>query len=226
MFKRTTLLALALGVMAAIVMPAAASAAWKHHQVAIQQNVQINFTGNVRFDTGNGSAECQFKMNVQFLAGQTTGNLNTLAPHPTSDTANCKGLGGYAFCQAHNFTLQEMPWTFHTAQAETTTITVDGPNPGEVTVKGTGVFHQGFVITTRSIKAQATGAFCPGKEIHFTAGTLTALANQPNTFSSVQLNGGLLTHKLTNTGVTDTEVVKVTGLLEIENPEQRNTYSL
>jgi hypothetical protein len=226
MLGKRTLLAMALSIVALFALPAVASATWKHHSTPIQQNQQLTFTGNARFDTGGGGAECQLKIVATFLAAQTTGTLENLQPDPTSDTANCKGIGGYAFCQVHQFTPTGLPWTFHTTLAETTQIQIDGPNPGEVTVKGNGVSHQAFVITTGNITAAPTGAFCPGKHILITPGTLLAIPNQENTFSSVQLNGTLLPHKQTTSGAVDTEQLKITGQVEIENPELRNTYSI
>jgi hypothetical protein len=203
-----------------------ASATWKHHSLPIQENVQLAFTGTVTFETGGGNASCQLKMTVKFLVGSTTGFLETLQPDPTNETVNCKGAGGYAFCQVHDFTALNLPWTIHTTQSETTDVTIHGSTPGEVTAKGNGISHQAFVITTGTITSTATGAFCPGKHILITPGSLMAIPNQPNTFSSVQLNGTLSPHKETNNGNLDTEQLKMTGLVQIENPELRNTYSI
>ncbi len=222
MFKKITVLAMALGAMAGLALPASASAAWQDHQVPIQQNVQFGLTGNVRFETGLGGAECQFTIRALLQPG-TTGVAETFTPHPTSETANCKGLGGYAFCQVHNLTPQAPNWTIHTGQAATTQVTVDGG--GQVTITS-GASHQDILITTQSITSQATGSFCPGSEATITPGTIAAFPNQPNTFSSVQLNGILATDKITNNGQKDSENVIISGTLQIEDPAQRSTYSI
>ena len=226
MFKKMIVLATAVGVVAVLALPASVSASWEHEGQTIQQDVQFSLTGKVRFDTGNGSGECQMTAQIKLFATQTTGALEVLKPHPTSATANCFGIGGYAFCQTHNMTPQEFPWTIHTSQVETTSVTIDGPETGDVTVKGTGVFHDGFVITTKALSFTPAGTFCPGKQILFTEGTIAAIPDKANEFSSVQLNGTVVAHKQLNGGGVLTENVKITGTLQIEDPEQRSTYSL
>jgi len=204
MLKRLAVLAMAIGAMAAFGMPASATANWKHHNTEIQQNVQIGLTGQVKFSTGLGEGECQFTAQAKFFPGQTTGALETFVPHPTDSTTNCKGYGGYAPCQTHNLSPQVPNWTIHTGSSG-----------------GTAV----ILITTQPLTATPTGAFCPGKHILFTAGTIVATPNQANTFSSLALSGTLLTHKQTNNGVVDTENVTMSGLLNVVAPNA-NTYSI
>ncbi len=204
MLKRLAVLAMAIGVMAAFALPASATANWKHHNTETQQDVQIGLTGQVKFATGFGEAECQFKAQAKFFAAQTTGVLETFIPHPTDSTTNCKGYGAYAPCQTHNLTPQVPNWTIHT-----------GSSGGNAVI----------LITTQALTATPTGAFCPGKHILFTGGTIVATPNQANTFSSLALSGTLLTHKQTNSGELDTENVTISGLLNVVAPNA-STYSL
>ncbi len=200
MLKKMTVLAMAVGILAAMALPASAPAAWKHHDVAIQINKTTGFTGNVRFQGGLGGVECQVTSAVEFKANQTTGTAETFKPHPTSETSNCKGLGGLIGCQIHELTPQEPGWVIHTATA--TTITV----------------------TTTTIHSVPTGGFCPLKTISLTAGTVTFTPNQPNTVTTAALSGQLQAHQQTaGSGTVHTEEVTVSGTLTAEEP---HTYSI
>jgi hypothetical protein len=202
MLKKLTVLAVAIGAVAALALPASASAAWKHHSTPIATDQTVGFTGNVRFQGGLGGVECQITSRTKFLAGQTTATAETFAPHPTSDTTNCRGLGGLAFCQIHNLQPQAPNWTAHTVQS-----------PVSVTV------------TTTTIHSQATGGFCPVTTISLTAGTVTLTPNQANTVSSATESGNLQAHLTTTSGTVDTETVSTSGTLTIESPNAE-TYSI
>ncbi len=204
MFKKIAVLAMAAGVLAALALPTSASAAWKHHQEQIPQNVQLNLTGSLSFATGFGSAVCQAAAKVTFLAGQTKGVIDTWGPHPTNETTDCKGTGGAVGCQSHNLAPLAPNWTFHTSSSE-----------------GLAV----LLITTQDITSQPTGAFCPVKQLRLTAATLVATPNQPNTVTSLQLSGTLVTDKETSSGVMDEGATQIGGTLEIESTN-RHTYSL
>lgn len=204
MFRKTRMLGIAVGLIAALGLTTTASAEWTHHNSPLAQNVQFALTGNVKFETGFGGGQCQVKLLAQLTAGTTTGHIWNFGSHPTDSTTNCIGFSNYAFCQTHNLSPTEMPGTIHTGSVEGTPV---------------------MIITTGQITAQVTGQFCPGKFIRFTGGTLIATPNQPNTFSSVQLSGKLLTHKQTGGGAVDTEDVTITGTLNVEAPNA-STYSL
>ncbi|HEX5927775.1 MAG TPA: hypothetical protein VFY48_00080 [Solirubrobacterales bacterium] len=201
MIKRITVLAMAAGVVAAFALPTSASASWKHHNTPVVTDVQIGITGNARFQGGLGGIECQVTARIKNFTGQTTGIIETFAPHPTSDTANCKGLGGLAFCQMHNVTPQAPNWVGHTASATTVT------------------------VTTTEIAGDATGGFCPIKRIVLTGTTATITPNQPNTVSSGTFSGTLEADLTTNSGAVDKETVQFSGSGVIESPNA-NTYSI
>ncbi|HEX5928904.1 MAG TPA: hypothetical protein VFY48_05890 [Solirubrobacterales bacterium] len=202
MKRKTTVVTLVLGAVAAFVLPAFASAGWKHHSTPVAADTQIGLTGNVRKQGGLGGIECQVTMRVKLLSNQTTGTAETFVPHPTSDTTNCKGLGGLAFCQIHNLTPQAPNWAFHTVQA-----------PASIS------------LTTQDIVYTTTGGFCPQQQLTTTAGTVTLTPNQPNTFSSFAASGSLQVDVLTNGGVVDKETMTIAGTLAVESPNA-NTYSI
>jgi hypothetical protein len=170
MLKRMTVLAMAVGMLAALALPSAASAAWGHNGADITQDVDVELTGQARFQSQLGGVECQVKSTVTFFAGQTTGAADTFVPEPTSDTTNCKGLGGLAFCQIHGVSPTQLPWTIHTAGADT------------------------ISVTSGEIHSSATGGFCPVSSLTITSGTVTAQVDNPTAVSTATLSGTLVTH--------------------------------
>ncbi|HEX5928319.1 MAG TPA: hypothetical protein VFY48_02910 [Solirubrobacterales bacterium] len=216
--KRVAILAAALAAVTALAVPTAASATWKHgHVNPIQQNVQIGFTGtNVKFQSGIGGVECQTTSSVQFLAGQTTANIDTFVPHPTDATTNCKGTGGLAFCQIHNVQPTNTPWVLHTI-----------PDTTEVE------------ITSGDIHSTPTGGFCPIEWITVTpTDTVHKITgkSQTHTVSTLELSGEVVVHVQTKgqpnqssphprNGPPDALTTTVSGLLHVEEPNV-NTYSI
>jgi len=202
MFKKMTVLAMAVGVVAALALPASASADWKHHQTAIQQNQQIGLTGNIRFQGGLGGVECQVTSAVTFEPG-TSGFISSFVPEPTSDTANCKGLGGLVGCQVHNVAPTGFPWPVHTEA------------------------NGSIDIEHGEIHSQSTGFFCPVKNITITEGTVVATPNEADTADNVQIHGKADVHLQTNSGVTHEEETTVSSnpTIAIEAPNA-NTYSI
>ncbi len=205
MSKKITVLALSVSVAAALALPASASAAWKDHSTQIQKDVQFGLTGQVSFETGFGSANCQAAANVTFFAGQTTGAINTWGPHPGNETTNCKGVGPVAGCQSHNLAPLAPNWTIHTGGTEGAPV---------------------ILITTQDITSQITGAFCPVNQLRLTAATLVATPNQPNTVTSFQLSGTLEADKVTPNGTVDKGETKIGGFLTISEAEKKHTYSI
>jgi hypothetical protein len=215
MSKKTMILAL-VGALGVMFIPDSAGASWKHHDTSIVQNVQLGLTGNVRFQTELGTVECQVTSRAKFLAGQTTGTVETFVPHPTDTTANCRGLGGLAFCQYHNLTPQAPNWTIHTAAYQTT----------QLQTTGTGEPHLSSVVETiQDIAAETTGGFCPWKQVKITAGTVGWVPRQAATVSTVDLNGTLVVDIEHLGGETTKTHALVSGALQIEAPNQ-GTYSV
>jgi len=214
MSKKITVLAMALGVVAAMALPASASAAWKHtnHVTPIAQNVQLGLTSttNVAFQShaGGGGLNCQVTSTVDFTAGTTTGLITTFKPHPTSDTTNCKGEGLLAGCQVHNLTPTGLAphgtgWVIHT------TGTAAAPT---------------IQITSGAIDSQITGAFCPGGTVQVTPGTVTATPTPASgiTVTGVTLSGTIPVH---GSAIPADPAATVKGVLSVESPNS-GTYSI
>lgn len=216
MFKKLVLL----GAMAAMVLPATASATWKHHTVPIQQDQTRSITGNARFQSQLGGIECQATATGVFFAGQTTGQIKSYGADPVDETTNCKGVGGLAFCQVHNWTATELPWTFHTGKYV--------HKPKTETHETTTPFvssEPALTITSGQTHAQYTGAFCPIKASLTTPGFVTVTPNQPNTITSGQLSGTLVQDLQTNSGTVDKVDVQLSGTGTISAPDA-HTYDI
>jgi uncharacterized membrane protein len=236
MLKKMTVLAIAIGVVAAFALPVSASADWKHHETATQQNVTIGVTGKAKFQGGLGGVECQVTSKVTFQPG-TTGLVETFVPHPTDTTTNCRGTGGLAFCQIHDVTpfgtsnpsallSTTNPWTLHTGNYQTTQLVVHQQQPKIITTLANGTQHTDvIVITTGEITSQATDGFCPVTHIRLTPGTVAGLPTPPKTIQTIALTGTLRGDLTTVSGPIDEEDVTVSGTLEIESPNG-NTYSI
>lgn len=211
MVKKTIALAMTVGVMAGLALPASASASWKHHATEIQQNVTLNFTGNTRFQGGLGGIECQLTKSLLFKAGQTTGTVEQFKPDNGTETEKCKGLGGLSPCQIHNLTPQFPNWVFHT-------ITVNGQpkiqvTQGDITFQMTG----GFFCLVKHVTITPVN-----EPNHF----VTLIPNQPNTFTSFQEHGQLELDLQTNGGAVHKETVTFNGVVELESGSERHTYSI
>lgn len=200
MTKKITFLTITVGVVAAMALPTPALASWKHHGTPIQENTNGTITGNARFQSELGGMECQASASGVFLANQTTAELQSYGPHPVDSTTNCKGLGGLAFCQLHDWTPTNLPWTGHTS--------------GNVAT-----------ITTSSTHGEFTGGFCPIRASLTTPGTVTVTPNQPNTITSGQLSGTLTQHVQTPGGTQDLLTITVSGSGNIAAPNA-HTYDL
>ncbi len=204
MIKKIMVLAVAASAVAAVAVPASAPASWLHHGTPIQQDVQLGLTGQTRFQGALGGVECQVTSRLKLFAGQTAGTVETYAFHPTNDTANCKGLGGLAFCQYHSVSPTGLPWTMHAVE--------DKGTPKTMT---TGV----------TVTAQSTGGFCPMKHTALTSGSVLSTPNQANTVSSMQVSGNVQVDFQTTNGTVDKETMAVGGTSTIESPNA-NTYSI
>ncbi|HEX5928152.1 MAG TPA: hypothetical protein VFY48_02055 [Solirubrobacterales bacterium] len=220
MLRKITVLATALGVVAMMAVPGGASGNWKHHQTPIQEDVQFGLTGKIRTDASYVGIECQVTTRVKLTAGSTTGHVETFSPHPTSDTANCVGMGGYAFCQIHNMAPQAVNWTLHTAPWQTTQI------------GGSGTQHQtAITIETQSVTFQMTGGFCPGGPftVHYLPSTVgaTCVPESCQTLTGFAMNGVVPVQLTTKEGAgpTDSGESTFSGSVEIEGGS-KNTYSI
>ena len=175
MFKKMTVLAMALGALAAFALPMSASGAWTHEHKPIVGNKQIALTGQVFFHATGGGIQggirCQVTSTAQFYGvGSTTGQIDTFEIDPGSTVTNrCAGTGGLALCQQHQFQPTEVggtSWTIHTNQTNKT-----------------------VEITTKLIHAEVTGAFCPFTNLTVTPLTAVGTPDNVNTTSTLTLSG-------------------------------------
>lgn len=210
MSRKMTMLTMVVGALAVLALPASASATWKHGDVTPipADVVNVGLTGQIGFQSHalGGGVTCQVTSALDFTAGQTTGLITSFKAHPTSDTANCHGQGGLAFCQIHNQTPTGLSphgngWVIHTRGTQAPTIE----------------------ITHGDIHAQATGFFCPVSQITVTAGTVTAV---PNPANGITVTGATIQ----GTAVTDTTLgqdpaATVHGSFVVEAPNS-GTYSI
>jgi hypothetical protein len=205
MLRKTLVLAIALAASAMLSLPSAASAEWLHHETPINEDAELGLTGSTRFQGSLGGVECQVTSTVLLTAGQTNGSMETVVPHPTSETSNCKGLGGLAFCQVHDLTPQAPKWPLHkTTAIKFLKISITWGNP--------------IVIQ------KLAGGFCPAKKITLTPTLAIATSAEESTVSSFELSGETQAHIETTSGATDSQAVQLGGTLNIETPNA-DTYS-
>jgi len=190
MFKKITILAMALGALAAFALPMSASAFWTKHHAAITENEQIQLTGQIFFQSSNGGIDCQIQSNVTFEAGSTTGKATTFERLAGgTDTERCKGTGGLAFCQIHNLEPTELPWIVHTVNSGQATADVE--------------------VTFKTIHSQTTGGFCPASTTTVTPGTATFTPDNAQTTKKLTLSGQ------TKVDVLGEETAQIGGQLEV-----------
>ncbi len=200
------MLAMSVGLLAALALPHTAPAAWKHHKTVIQKDVQIGLTGQVRVASGAGGVECQITSRVKFLQGQTTGTVETFAQDNGTVTQRCKGTGALGGCQVHELKVVGLPWVLHTSAANQT---------------GDGTKHPDRIeIKAGEITSTLQGAFCLTVHVSATVGTIFATPDKIETASSVGLSGAFKIHVA---GLE--EDGKASGTLQIEEPDQA-TYSI
>ncbi len=221
MFKKITVLAMAVGIVAAFALPASAGAAWKHKGQAIEQSVSLGLTGKAAFTGTIGGVECQVTSAARFDPG-TTGLIQTFVAHPTDATTNCKGIGGLAACQIHNLTPTGLAphgagWVIHTSQKAGQSNTIE--------------------ITVGDIHSTPTGGFCPLEFITLTGATILAHGEETPRVTNLSLSGSMQADLQTKgspfqnnphlrNGVVDKDSVTVHGTVQIEDVAQRDTYEI
>jgi len=174
MFKKITVLAMALGALAAFALPVAATADWQHGGVNIKETKQVTIQGtDLRFTSQLGGVQCKTQTVADFEVG-TTGKITTFEAEGgnANTTASCNGTGGLAFCQIHAFAATSLPWVLHTT----------GSTPSAQ-----------ITVTTGQIHTQATGGFCPASNVTLEPGTVhfTVASGEQGAVSTAQLDGTL-----------------------------------
>ncbi|HEU4392935.1 MAG TPA: hypothetical protein VFR04_04775 [Solirubrobacterales bacterium] len=116
-------LAMAAAVVAMFAAPGPAPAAWTKHHADATANFELEITGtDMRFDANFGSVTCKTTLSKVLFEVGTTGKIKSLAPEGNV-TAECQGAGLVAQCDVHEAAADGLPWTIHTATADTVTMT-------------------------------------------------------------------------------------------------------
>lgn len=175
MFRRAGIFAAVVAV-AALALPATASATWQHHNTQLQQNSLIELTGQFKYQGQVGNIECQVVVPAQLIAGTTTANISAFdvdIQGSETVTDNCQvggGLANLGCTDVKAVTDEGLPWVAHATSTQT------------------------IAITTGIIQTDLHGGiFCP-KVLQNTGGTLHLTMSTANTWVAGQLSGELLVH--------------------------------
>jgi hypothetical protein len=212
MSKKTIMPAMIVAVTAALAAPAVATAGvWKHHGQAIQQNQQIQLTGQTKWSGGPvGSIECQVTTTVTLEAGQQTGTVTQydvdVDQAGSTVTSKCSANGFLVGCQLHVLQSTELPWVVHN---ET----------------------QRLQITSGDIDYTLTGAFCSGQRATMTPSNpasshfITWTPNQTKTVTSFTEAGQIAVDIYNGQQLVSSATAGTSGTLTILAPNS-HTFSL
>ncbi len=199
MFKKTIVLAMAVGTVAAFASPTSASAVWGHKSTAIQQSATIGLTGTLKFTSESGGVvECQVTYGIVLEPG-STGKVESLGlDNKGTATDKCKTGGNLSKCQVHEFQPTELPWTVHLSSFDTIRI-----EAGEIHVS-------------------ITGSECPITKFTTTPGSVFATTSTPHVIGGTLTLSGNLQQDVFAGGKA---AVTVGGSLTVEAPNS-GTYEL
>lgn len=177
--KKITAIAMAVAALLALAIPMSASARWQHHNQDLQQNAQIQTTGQFGWEGEEaGAIHCQIDTRSTLLAGQTTASVTqfevdlTEAGNPTP-TQKCQ-VGpvyeSFGCTDVSQLTVAGLPWTSHATNTQQVAMTT-----------GTIQYHL------------HGGIFCP-KTVQLTPGTVNLNMSSAGTWTTNQLSGQLAAH--------------------------------
>ena len=177
MLKKVTMLAVAAAALAALAIPASASAAWQHGAVALEKDETIQLTGDASF-TGSeiGSVQCQVKAHGHLRVG-APGNLGEitsfgvdLTQEGSTVTSKCKVdevLEFLGCSDVASVTSTGFPWGVEALSGQT------------------------LKVSTGTIQNHLHGGiFCP-KTIQLTPGTVHITTTTSSNWTEGQLSGTL-----------------------------------
>lgn len=186
--KTVTTLLVAASAMMALAIPSAASAQWQHNHGAMEENPQVQFTGQFKAEGAFGILACQVDVRFTLLANTTTAAVEGFEVDQTEsgttvtdkcsvditlETLDCDDIGG--------LTTEGLPWVAHGVTAQTLAVTtgaiqyhLDGSIFCPKTIQLTpGTFHLG----ANSAKTWSTGVLSGQQKIHAPGGTQNATIN-------------------------------------------------
>ncbi len=214
---------MASGALATLALPAPASALWSHHVETLPKDVELGIAGTVKLETEAGGAECRFPIRARLIAGTSRGRAWTSTRSPAGEAASCKGLGSYALCQIPALAPGASQWPFRITVANVRKLAYGG-NRATVEV---GITEEAVLIRSRSVSVRPRGIFCPARVVTIAPGAVPAVPEGgPYTIANVVLSGTLVAEATTRPGLSLSGPIAVTGTLQIEDPAQRDTYSI
>jgi hypothetical protein len=190
MAKKVIMLVVAAGMLAALMVPATASAFWTKDHQQLVQNAQIEMTGVSRFHGEIGSIECEVRSVFQLTAGTTTAHVTVsdidLSEPGSTVTSKCSvsaSIMTLGCTDVGSVTSAGLPWVAHAASTQTI-----------ITTTGTTQLHL------------HGGIFCP-KTFQVTPGNVHSQMTTANTWSTGLVSGKFTTH-LSGIG---TQYMELTG---------------
>lgn len=186
--RKITMVSMATAALAAIVLPAAASADWQHNgKGQLKEDGTLTSTGTAEFQAPMGRVHCIVHSHGTLSKTSSTGMVQALQVDGNT-TDNCtvhNGLVTVGCTDVSSVQSLNFSWIAHTASTQTVTVTT-----GEIVIKLHG------------------GIFCP-KQIILTPGTvtITVAAGETGSVSKGTLSGQLQAHP----SIGGTETVQVAG---------------
>ncbi len=115
-------------------------------------------------------------------------------------------------------------WLFRNTIVRTRELTPAGR--GRETVEA-GFPEEGILIRSDRVTARPKGIFCPAQSISLTPGAIAAVPEGgPDTIANVVLSGILVAHMRAGDGAPASGRLTVSGTLQVEDPAQRDTFSI
>lgn len=179
MFKKATMLAVAVAALAALTVPASASANWQHvQQGLLLENKTIEIETQLSLQSEFGSMKCGMWIHADLLAQQTTATVTNVAVNLLKGgtvTDTCSVGGGLTPLGC----------------IDVGSLTVDIGPDDHWTAHGNGT--QNFAITTDIMQAHLHGgALCP-KTIQITPSTIN-FVTEKEAWGKGELQGTVQTH--------------------------------
>ena len=175
--RKTITLALLTAAVAALAVPAAATASWTHSGTSLKsgENPQLEAVGGFDYEgEWLGTFQCEIKTAFTLQGGTTTGSVTQFGPNGTA-TSKCTTAGllplvGCTKVESASYT--NLPWTMHRL------------NTSEIQVT-TGQIHLTFFNNS--------GTHCAIPELTLNPGSLTfnVAAGEMNAITKLSLSGAL-----------------------------------
>lgn len=178
MFKKLTVLAVAVAALAALAIPASASANWQHNGGLLLENKTIEIETQLSLQSEVGSIKCGMWIHADLLAQQTTATVTNVAVNllkggTVTDTCSVGGgLTGLGCIDVGSLTVDIGPddhWTAH----------------------GNGT--RNIAITTDTMQAHLHGGMLCPKTIQITPSTINFVPEK-EAFGTGELQGTVQTH--------------------------------